>query len=83
MPPVFNFRHLWTTNTGGAYGDGTVFKLAAGNFLFTDLHDFNNDGIDGYQSLGGVSLDSWGNLYGTASLGSSNGDGTVWQIANP
>jgi hypothetical protein len=60
-----------------------VFKLAAGSFLYTDLHDFNNDGKDGYSPSGGVSLDSLGELYGTTTLGGSYGYGTVWQIANP
>lgn len=73
-----------TTEEGGANGEGTVFKLAAGSFLYTDLHDFNYNGTDGYGPEGGVSLDSLGNLYGTTGAGGSNGGyGTVWQIANP
>ena len=73
-----------TTAFGGVYNDGTVFKLAAGSFLYTDLHDFNDNGTDGYWPLGGVSLDSQGNLYGTTIFGGSNlSYGTVWQIANP
>jgi hypothetical protein len=74
-----------TAQTGGAYGYGTAFKLAAGSFLYTDLHDFNMNGMDGYYPMGGVNLDSLGNLYGTTENGGSNDDdhGTVWQIANP
>ncbi len=76
-----------TTAYGGAYGDGTAFKLAAGSFLYTDLHDFDNNGTDGYNPYGGVTWDSLGNLYGTASSGGSGAYGTeygtVWQIANP
>jgi uncharacterized repeat protein (TIGR03803 family) len=72
-----------TAQEGGAHSEGTVFKLAAGSFLYTDLHDFNNDGKDGYSPSGGVSLDSLGELYGTTTLGGSYGYGTVWQIANP
>jgi uncharacterized repeat protein (TIGR03803 family) len=72
-----------TAEEGGAYDYGTVFKLAEGSFRHTDLHDFNDNGTDGYYPAGGVSLDSLGNLYGTTDNGGSNGDGTVWQIANP
>jgi uncharacterized repeat protein (TIGR03803 family) len=72
-----------TAQLGGGNDNGTVFRLAAGSFLYTDLHDFNNDGVDGFQPEGGVSLDSLGNLYGTTISGGSNGYGTVWQIANP
>jgi uncharacterized repeat protein (TIGR03803 family) len=72
-----------TAQTGGANNYGTVFKLAAGSFLYTDLHDFNDNGTDGYYPYGGVSLDSLGNLYGTTLLGGNPGGGTVWQIANP
>jgi uncharacterized repeat protein (TIGR03803 family) len=73
-----------TAAEGGAYHYGTVFKLAAGSFLYTALHEFNDNGTDGYYPYGGVSLDSLGNLYGTTADGGINGDyGTVWQIANP
>jgi uncharacterized repeat protein (TIGR03803 family) len=60
-----------TSSEGGANGDGTVFKLAAGSFLYTDLHDFNDNGTDGYDPIGGVSLDSLGNFYGTLGGGSN------------
>ena len=66
-----------TTEYGPGSGLGTVFKLAAGSFLYTDLHDFHDHGTDGYYALGGVSLDSLGNLYGTTFQGGSSGDGTV------
>ena len=73
-----------TTAFGGANNEGTAFKLAAGSFLYTDLHDFNDNGTDAYEPAGGVSLDSLGNLYGTATDGGSNGGyGTVWEIKNP
>jgi hypothetical protein len=68
---------------GGGGDEGTAFKLTAGSFLYTDLHDFYDNGTAAYQPMGGVSLDSLGNLYGTTLSGGSGGDGTVWQIANP
>jgi len=73
-----------TALSDGANAVGTVFKLAAGSFLYTDLHDFSHNGTDGFSPAGGVTLDSLGNLYGTTTEGGSNGlYGTVWQIANP
>jgi uncharacterized repeat protein (TIGR03803 family) len=53
-----------TTNDGGLYGGGTVFKLtpnANGTWSETKLWDFEA----GATPYGGVTLDSQGNLYGT------------------
>ncbi len=76
-----------TAGHGGPNGDcecGTVFKLSAGSFFYTDLHVFG-EGTDGAFPQGGVSVDSRGNLYGTTIEGGSGngGYGTVWQIVNP
>lgn len=72
-----------TTEYGGPNGYGIVFKLASKTFAYSDLHDFSENGTDGYYPYGGVILDHSGNLYGTTSSGGPNGDGTVWQITNP
>jgi uncharacterized repeat protein (TIGR03803 family) len=56
-----------TTNGGGAYGVGTVFKLdAAGKE--TVLHSFTG-GADGAYPYASLILDEVGNLYGTTGLG--------------
>jgi uncharacterized repeat protein (TIGR03803 family) len=80
-----------TTAQVGAYGQGSVFKLArtGGGWNFTDLHDFTG-GADGANPIGNVTLDQSGNLYGTTSAGgiqSNNcnsenwpGCGVVWEI---
>lgn len=58
-----------TTTAGGdvgcfeSGGCGTVYKIAA-NGTETVLHAFSG-GVDGYQPLGGLLLDTKGNLYGT------------------
>ena len=75
---------------GGTYNDGQIFELTPsnGNWIFTDLHDFTG-GTDGANPLGGVVMDSSGNLYGTALFGGTNstcgsggtsGCGNVWEI---
>ena len=61
-----------TTAQGGAFGNGTVFKLNS-NTAWTEsvLHSFcppHNCG-DGARPLTRLILDASGNLYGTASLG--------------
>ena len=54
----------------GAYSQGNVFKLTpTGNgWTYTSLHDFTG-GPDGGNALGGLTMDSSGNLYGTTYMG--------------
>ncbi len=74
-----------TTPYGGANGRGTVFKLTntPNGWQFTSLHDFTG-GDDGWMPISNVSIDTDGNLYGTAYTGGSNnclgGCGVVWMI---
>jgi uncharacterized repeat protein (TIGR03803 family) len=75
-------------NTGGdecqSLGCGTVFKVAPDG-TETVLHVFRG-GSDGFEPLGGVILDSQGNLYGTtlagggSGCGDSFGCGTVFEV---
>jgi uncharacterized repeat protein (TIGR03803 family) len=77
-----------TTQTGGTYGYGTVFKLAPGvngKWTETVLHSF--DGKDGNQPASALIFDSLGNLYGTTEAGGNRsyffgyGGGTVFKLA--
>jgi uncharacterized repeat protein (TIGR03803 family) len=77
-----------TTYSDGAYGYGSVFKLAPqhdGSWILTDLHDFTEFN-DGRWPIGGVAIDSSGNLWGTASRGGDRtrcshlGCGVIWEI---
>ena len=68
-----------TTSEGGAHGDGTVFEIARGSRAVTTLASF--DGADGANPAAGVTLDSAGNLYGTAESGGALGKGTVFEVA--
>jgi uncharacterized repeat protein (TIGR03803 family) len=73
-----------TTREGGARFEGSVFELSQqnGSWTYTDLHDFHID--DGWQPIGGVTIDPNGNLYGTTGYGGTgscfDGCGVVWQI---
>ncbi len=67
-----------TTQSGGASGRGTVFKLdASGNESI--LHSFQG-GADGDGPVSGVIRDAAGNLYGTTTDGGIDSYGSVYKI---
>jgi len=61
-----------TSVLGGTFGGGTVWQLSQvnGNWVHTVLYNFTG-GADGGEPYKGVTLDSDGNLYGTAVTGGS------------
>src|SRR5690242_7315794 len=67
---------------GCSYGCGTVFKLGQinGKWTHTVLHEFLNDGKDGYYPLRALVADAAGNLYGTTTEGGANHAGTVFRL---
>ena len=67
-----------TTVAGGAFGDGSVFEIAAGTSAITTLFSFN--GADGYEPQAGLTLDARGDLYGTTEAGGANHAGTVFEL---
>ena len=71
-----------TTFRDGAHNCGSAFKLTKnnGNYAYTDLHDFTCNGSDGKHPVGGLVMDSHGNLYGTTQEGGSTGNGIVFEI---
>jgi uncharacterized repeat protein (TIGR03803 family) len=72
-----------TTFEGGAYntgcgggGCGTAFRLtpgAKGRWSETIVHNFDNDGTDGYLPITRLIVDKAGNLYGTTPYGGCSG----------
>lgn len=71
-----------TTTEGGISGHGTVFMLVRdtnGAYSEKILHNFAADS-DGSAPVAGVTLDSYGNLYGTTSEGGTHGHGTVFEL---
>ena len=71
-----------TTQSGGAYGDGTVFELSPsdGGWSETLLHHFTG-GNDGGDPYGGLIFDAAGNLYGaTPGLFSASPGGSVFKL---
>jgi uncharacterized repeat protein (TIGR03803 family) len=68
-----------TTNGGGTYGSGTVFRLTAGSWTESVLYNFTG-GQDGKQPPGSLIFDTAGNLYGTTSKGGVKGYGVVFKL---
>jgi uncharacterized repeat protein (TIGR03803 family) len=67
-----------TTNYGGAFGFGTVFKVTPSG-TETILHSFDVNGTDGAYPVAGLVVYN-GNLYGTTANGGAYGDGTVFEV---
>jgi uncharacterized repeat protein (TIGR03803 family) len=71
-----------TTEFGGAYEEGTVFKLAPDGtetVLYSFCAEINC--TDGAYPLAGLIMDAAGNLYGMAPNGGTYGGGTVFRLA--
>jgi uncharacterized repeat protein (TIGR03803 family) len=67
-----------TTVFGGAYGYGTVFKLAATGHESVK-YSFNG-AANGSEPYGGLYRDAEGNLYGTTSQGGVYNYGIVFKV---
>lgn len=70
-----------TTYQGGTNGHGVIFRITT-NGTLTSPYSFTG-GHDGADPFAGLVLARNGNLYGTASGGGTNGDGTVFELALP
>jgi uncharacterized repeat protein (TIGR03803 family) len=75
-----------TTEVGGAYGSGTVFKLSPSNGRWTENVLYSFSGSDGELPVGGVIFDHSGNLWGTTLWGGYvaeffHGVGVVFELS--
>jgi uncharacterized repeat protein (TIGR03803 family) len=75
------------TYAGGTNARGTVFQAtpantATGLWAWRVLYKFTG-GADGSQPIGGVALDTAGNLYGTTNHGGVNTTGAVFKLSPP
>lgn len=66
-----------TTEYGGTYTYGTIFKITASGTL-TTVHTFN--GTDGGYPYASLIQATNGYLYGTTSFGGSGGYGTIFKV---
>jgi len=72
------------SGTGCTGGCGVVFKLtphANGKWTETVLHDFEDNGQDGYDPWSSVTIGAGGHLYGTTTAGGTYKIGTVFELA--
>jgi uncharacterized repeat protein (TIGR03803 family) len=67
-----------TTVSGGAYTNGTVFRIST-NGVLTNLYSFAT-GHDGKEPYGGLVQGRDGSFYGTTLMGGTNGYGTVFRL---
>ncbi|HZQ69176.1 MAG TPA: choice-of-anchor tandem repeat GloVer-containing protein [Terriglobales bacterium] len=68
-----------TTVFGGAFDDGTVFRLDASG-VENVLYSFDGGSGDGNGPRGGLGRDAAGNLYGPTVLGGESNNGTVYKV---
>jgi uncharacterized repeat protein (TIGR03803 family) len=70
--------------TGGTNGDGTIWELAAKSTTLTVLASFTGGGAtgNGKDPVGGLVMDSSGNLYGVTAAGGADNDGTVFELSS-
>ena len=70
-----------TTQTGGLYNQGTVFKIAS-NGAFTNLLSFSgiNGPYPGANPAGNLVLGANGNFYGTTESGGASNNGTLFEV---
>jgi uncharacterized repeat protein (TIGR03803 family) len=67
------------TERGGAYDQGTVFKLSGANLTYYELvYDFVPQ--DGIRPRGGLTVGTDGALYGTTTAGGPDGGGVVFRL---
>lgn len=69
-----------TTEWGGSSNAGTVFKISLDGSGYAIVHNFGAPG-DGTHPVAGTAGRGSGVFYGTTQSGSTNGFGTVYQVA--
>jgi uncharacterized repeat protein (TIGR03803 family) len=67
-----------TTESGGAYGFGTVFRVSPDGTLVTLAHF---DGYQGANPEGTLAQGTDGNLYGTTAYGGQGGEGAIFRLS--
>ncbi|MBI3476813.1 MAG: IPT/TIG domain-containing protein [Acidobacteria bacterium] len=67
-----------TTQLGGTNGLGTAFKITPSG-TYTTLYNFST-GPDGFNPVGGLTLGTDGNFYGTTSSGGAANLGTIFKM---
>ena len=70
-----------TTYEGGAYNEGTIFKISAsGTYTLVYSFQYASPEFLGAKPVAGLTLGSDSNLYGVTEVGGKNGYGTIFQV---
>ena len=81
---MYGTTYRGDSTLGSTNQDGVVWKIAHGTNTITDLVQFTGNGFVPANPYGNVAVDANGNVYGTVSSGSVNGNsgsGGVFEIA--
>lgn len=68
-----------TTEKGGAYNSGTIFKIMPDGSGFMKLHDFTGGASDGHTPRGSLYYDGT-SLWGMTSGGGAHADGVIFRL---
>ncbi|MGO8793239.1 MAG: choice-of-anchor tandem repeat GloVer-containing protein [Candidatus Sulfotelmatobacter sp.] len=72
-----------TTSFGGAYGVGAIYELSPSGSTYSEKVLYSFEGRkDGQNPLGGLILDTAGNLYGGTFDGGIKGGGIVYELSH-
>ncbi len=82
VPVMDQLGNLYgTTFYGGTHGYGTVFEITVGG-AESVLYNFGAAKADSMYPSAGLTIDSKGNLYGTATSGGMYDEGTVFRVTH-
>jgi len=68
-----------TTSMGGLMNAGTIYQITPAGVLGW-VYSFTGTGTDGIGAVGGLSLSTDGNFYGTTQTGGTSNQGTIFKI---
>jgi uncharacterized repeat protein (TIGR03803 family) len=69
-----------STDNGGSFGKGTIYKLTPAKKGYTESIIWNFDGSDGLDPTGPLYVDGSGDVFGTTSAGALGG-GSIFELA--
>jgi len=70
-----------TTQAGGTYGGGTIYKITSTGVV-TTFYSFGGVANDAAGPYAGLVQASDGNFYGTTPLGGANGEGAIYKLTS-
>ena len=69
-----------TTYEGGAYGEGSAFRIKPDGSSYSVIFSFGQTQATGYNPYGGFVFGSNGDLYGVTAYGGANNEGMIFEL---